>query len=124
MPMVSRSIATVCVVLVGLFGPIGELGAQGPPVVRGRLQRAAAPNVWYPVSGVVVTVVRGDGVRSTPAFSGPDGMYYVYNLPAGAYIIELWQPYTQRPFATYPINVRYMSNQYGSWFDVPPIWVP
>jgi len=28
--------------------------------------------------------------RSTPAYAGPDGMYYLYNVPPGFYYLEVW----------------------------------
>lgn len=54
--------------------------------VRGRLVRSNG----YPATGVAVTVVNQQIGRSSPAYAGPDGMYYLYNVPAGYYYLEVW----------------------------------
>jgi hypothetical protein len=79
-------------------------------MVRGRVQRD-----MYPVPYVSVTLISSNPAlgRSAPSVTGPDGMYYLYNVPPGQYILELWLggPSPVR----YPINVR------EPYTDIPPI---
>src|ERR1700709_1948638 len=83
--------------------------------VRGRLVRNS-PNGQYPAPGVQVTVLRPDIGRSGASFSGPDGMYYLYNIPPGPCVLEVW---VNNPPWTYNINVI---NQ--AFSDVVPLAVP
>lgn len=43
-----------------------------------------------PVAGITVTISDHKNYRSTPAQVGKDGMYYLYNIPAGQYYLEVW----------------------------------
>jgi hypothetical protein len=42
-----------------------------------------------PASGIAVTVNNASDGRSSPSFTGGDGMYY-FNLKAGTYTLEIW----------------------------------
>jgi len=87
-------------------------------MIRGRLFLMMPSGQTFPASGFAVTLRSPQMGRSTPAFSGPDGMYYL-NAPPGGYILEVWNsadpgslplqtaiqvgdPYTDIP----PIRVR------------------
>ena len=56
-------------------------------IVRGRIQR---PSMNAGVPGVPVTVWCPQLGRSSPVYSGPDGMYYIQNIPPGIYNLEIW----------------------------------
>ena len=58
--------------------------------VRGRLTRVAPNGQSFPAQGIAVTVYNPQLGRSSPAYSGPDGMYYLYNIPTGSYTLEVW----------------------------------
>jgi len=81
--------------------------------VRGRLVHANG----YPGAGIAVTVVNQQVGRSSPAYAGPDGMYYMYNIPAGSYYLEIWL-YPGAPSLVYQIQVG------EPYTDIPPIMVP
>ncbi len=57
--------------------------------LRGRLDRRAPNGAIYPAPGIAVTVYRRDLGRSSPSYSGADGMYYL-NVAAGRYPLEIW----------------------------------
>ena len=80
--------------------------------VRGRIVRS---NGNFPVPYVTVTLASPERGRSAPAVTGFDGMYYLYNVPPGPYVLELWLG--QRP-ATYPITVQ------DPVTDIPPLPFP
>ncbi len=98
---------------------------QGVAVIRGRLQRIVGPNgQWIPIGGLVVTLRDFRNIRSTPAFSGYDGMYYFYAVPPGEYTAEVWYQNAQAPFLMVPIRVAYLQTPNGPLFDIAPIIVP
>ncbi|MGP8250657.1 MAG: carboxypeptidase-like regulatory domain-containing protein [Terracidiphilus sp.] len=43
-----------------------------------------------PAANVTVTISDHKNYRSAPAHAGSDGMYYLYNIPAGQYYLEVW----------------------------------
>ncbi len=87
--------------------------------VRGRLDRVKPNGIRYAGAGVAVTVYSQAMGRSNPAYAGPDGMYYLFNVPAGAYYLEVWVSRDPRvPPRVYPISVA------EPYSDIPPIVVP
>jgi hypothetical protein len=54
--------------------------------VRGQVLRQNG----QPLAGVTVTISDHKSYRSVPAHSGNDGMYYLFNIPAGQYFLEVW----------------------------------
>ncbi len=60
-----------------------------PAMVRGRLDRTIAPGRQVPAPGIAVTIVSPQSGRTAPAYSGPDGMYYLH-VPPGNYTLEVW----------------------------------
>ena len=83
-------------------------------LVRGRLLRNNAP-----ASGVAVTVYAASFGRSTPAYSGGDGMYYINGVPPGGYYLEVWISRDPRVLpAVYQIQVN------EPYTDVSPLAVP
>lgn len=84
--------------------------------VRGRLDRTG-PYGLYPAAGVAVTLFNPQVGRSSPAYTGMDGMYFIFNVPPGNYNLEIW-PYPGSPPVVFPIVVR------DPGTDVPPIKIP
>ena len=89
--------------------------AEMASTVRGRLVRRT-PRGEFPAQGIPVSLNRNGG-RSGYAYSGPDGMYYLYNIPPGSYSLEVWV-YPNRPPLVFSINV----NEQG-YTDISPIAV-
>jgi hypothetical protein len=58
-----------------------------------------------PATGIAVTVHNASTGRSSPSFTGADGMYY-FNLKAGTYTLEIWtSKSSSTPAPTQTINV-------------------
>jgi hypothetical protein len=81
--------------------------------VRGRLTHANG----YPAAGVAVTVYNQAVGRSSPAYVGADGMYYLYNVPPGYYYLEVW-------INPGGVPVVYQIEIVEPYTDVRPIGVP
>jgi hypothetical protein len=77
-------------------------GVAGAANIRGRLERRT-PQGLVPAQGVPVTVFRSDIGRSAYSYSGYDGMYYISNIPDGAYTLEVWA-YPNSPPLTFTIR--------------------
>lgn len=43
-----------------------------------------------PAADITVTISDHKSFRSPPAHAGKDGMYYLFNIPAGQYFLEVW----------------------------------
>jgi hypothetical protein len=84
--------------------------------LRGRVLRAG-PYGAYTVSGIGVTVNSPSLGRSGAAYSGSDGMYYLY-VPPGAYTLEVWAVPGAAPMM-FSIAVPAVP-----YFDIAPIQVP
>lgn len=86
--------------------------------VRGRLDRQG-PYGIYPFSYVPVTLYSPIIRRTPPAYTGSDGMYYLYNIPPGDYTLEIWvQGFRYQPI-TY--RIRVFNQRYT---DIKPILMP
>src|SRR5262245_18670568 len=70
-----------------------SLGAEAQ-TVRGKIMRAT-PAGPYPAAYVSVTLYSVSMGRSMPAYTTPEGFYYLYNVPPGPYLLEIWT--SQRP---------------------------
>lgn len=57
--------------------------------LRGQIVRVYPNGARAVAGGIAVTVYNQELGRSSPAYSGPDGMYYL-NVPAGSYVLEVW----------------------------------
>ena len=86
--------------------------------VRGKLYRVNPQGQIFAAVGVRATVSRADLGRSGPSYSDPQGMYYLFNIPPGNYVLELWV-YPNRPPWAFQIVVP---NQ--PFTDIAPIHVP
>ena len=87
--------------------------------VRGLLLRRN-PQGSYPVAGIAVTVYAQQIGRSRAAYSGSDGMYYLYNIPGGAYYLEIWAHGYGNP----PIVFQIFVNDRQQFTDIAPVTVP
>lgn len=86
--------------------------------VRGRVDRKDGYGRIYPAVYVRVTLNNSQRGRSAPAYTGTDGMFYLHNVPAGSYNLEIWPDPNQGPLV-YTINV---SDQ--GITDIAPIVIP
>jgi hypothetical protein len=84
-------------------------------IVRGRLFRVINGGSFR-APGIALTVFSPQMGRSSPAYSGPDGMYYLYNIPPGVYTLEVWVPNSPM---SYQIQVDGQA-----YTDIAPIRVP
>jgi hypothetical protein len=89
--------------------------AASAATVRGRLVHAA--NQYAAAPGIAVTIYNQYVGRSSPAYSDVNGMYYLYNIPAGTYYLELWIHPGGNP-VVYPITVG------EPYTDIPQIPMP
>jgi hypothetical protein len=80
-------------------------------IVRGRLVRGKAA-----AAGIAVTVLNPQKIRTAASYSGADGMYYIPNVKAGSYTLEIWVN-RNKPL-NFPIQVREPQT------DVNPVNVP
>jgi hypothetical protein len=87
--------------------------------VRGLLLRRGPQGV-YPASGIAVTVYAQQMGRSQPGYSGSDGMYYLYNVPAGRYYLEIWA----HGFSSRPLVFEILITDQQQFTDVAPVTVP
>lgn len=59
-----------------------------------------------PATGIAVTLNNAQTGRSSPAFTGGSGMYYLTS-PAGQYTLEIWlSKQSKTPTASYPVTVK------------------
>jgi hypothetical protein len=69
-----------------------------------------------PATSITVTISDHKNYRSAPAQVGVDGMYYLYNIPAGQYYLEVWvNPKTPQ---IYQVTVKEPNT------DMPRVTVP
>lgn len=99
----------LCAFLIA--GSIGAFGAT----VRGRL---LCNGGQLPATGIAVTLINQQGARTTPFFTGGDGMFY-FTVPPGPYVLEIWlSRSTNMPTNTYNIFVSEPIT------DLPPLVMP
>jgi len=59
-----------------------------------------------PATGIAVTLSNAQTGRTSPAFTGGSGMYYLA-APAGQYTLEIWlSKQSKTPTVTYPATVQ------------------
>jgi hypothetical protein len=103
----TRKCFGVCLLLL-LFAQVSNAAS-----LRGRVIHAY-PGRVVGVPNLAVTVYSPTFGRSTPAYTGADGVFYLA-VPAGSYHLEIWVN-PQTPL-TYPINVG------EPGVDIPPITI-
>ena len=113
----NRHVRRLCLLLIFLVTMMATASAA---FLRGRLDRIDPHNgVRVAAGGVPVTVwSQATRARSSPATSGQDGMYYIYNVPAGVYYLEVWVNGLNGQPMVYQISVN------EPYSDVAPIVVP
>ena len=79
--------------------------------VRGKLMRGYAA-----AAGIAVTVLNAKKVRTAASYSAANGMYYIPNVKAGSYTLEVWVK-PNKPL-TFPIQVKEPES------DINPVQVP
>ena len=65
------------------FYVLGLPSVAQAATARGSIQR----NAGYPAGNMKVSL---RGVRTEPVYTDNDGKYYFKNIPAGEYILEIW----------------------------------
>lgn len=100
--------------LVALIAGSATLRAQTAvtTTVRGQLLHGGQ----FPAPGIQVTLYSVIYGRSSPAYTGADGMYYLNNVPLGDYALEVW---IATPPVAYPVRVSA-----APYFDIARIPVP
>jgi len=86
-------------------------------IVRGKLYRLSRQNNQTPVAGIGVRLNHAQRGPSAIAYSGSDGLYYLYNVPPGKYVLEVLVPNSQ----PLKYNVEAKEQKYT---DIAPIRVP
>lgn len=84
--------------------------------VRGRLD-GYGPYGLYPAQRVAVTLFSPTFGRTTPAYSDYQGMYYIYNVPPGQHVLEVWANEAQ------PLTFNIFVNPNQLVTDITPIRV-
>jgi hypothetical protein len=88
-------------------------------ILRGRLVRMVG-GIQYPAPYLPVTILGALG-ESTPSYTGPDGMYYIYNVPPGEYTLRIWSDGFRAPTAAFPLHFTLPDRYY---FDIIPLIAP
>lgn len=101
-----------CLFLLAIVSISSAASAQ---TVRGYLSRWT-PHGPYPAGYVAVTLYSPQMGRSAPAYSTQEGFYFLYNVPPGQYVLEVWAyqvPMTSRVMVlNQPVT------------NIPPITIP
>ena len=77
--------------LLAVMGLV-SLDAAGA-TLRGHVQRQTSYGI-VAAGYVKVTLRTVSGGRSSPAYTDPQGNYFIYNVPAGSYVLEVWNGQT------------------------------
>ena len=112
--MIRRSVLFRAVSLslfLGLFLVLAGVSARAASV-RGQVLHQNGK----PATGIAVTLSDHKNFRSARASVGSDGMYYLSNIPAGEYYLEVWVD--QKSPTVYQVKVSEPST------DMPRVTVP
>jgi hypothetical protein len=102
--------------LLFLFVFIAQASAYAS-TVRGMLFRRDGYGTAYAAPYVGVSLYNSQQGRSSLAYSGTDGMYYLYNVPPGDYSLQIWlAPNRPVVYTIRVLNVPYV--------DIAPIQIP
>ena len=94
-----------------------QSAVAGSSIVRGKLFRVTPQGQSYPAGGLAVSVTNQKYGRSSMVYTGADGMFYLYNIPSGAFTLEVWTAKNQA--LRFPIQVHEKP-----YTDINPIKVP
>jgi hypothetical protein len=100
-------------ILILIYGSTASAYAGN---VRGMLYRRDGYGRTYPAPYIRVTLNHPQYGRTSPADTGPDGMYYFYNMPPGGYWLEVWLAEGPLVF-TVQVYDQPLT-------DIPPVQVP
>jgi hypothetical protein len=106
----SKLIVSMFLMVLALSG-IGQAAT-----VRGRVDHVSPGGQRTSMAGVAVTVLRPGMSRSAPVYTDANGMYYLQNVPAGTYDLEVW---TSRDPRVPPTKFRIQVGE--PYTDVPPV---
>jgi hypothetical protein len=115
-PSLKRSLAFGMKSLLILALIYGSAASAYAGNIRGMLYRRASDGRTYPAPYVRVTLNHAQYGRSSPADTGPDGMYYFYNVQPGDYWLEVWVG--SKPLV---FTIRVYNQPLT---DIPPIQIP
>lgn len=91
-------------------------GIAQAATVRGRVDHVAPNGQRVSMAGVAVTISRPGIGRSAPVYTDGNGMYYLQNVPAGTYDLEIW---TSRDPRVPPTKFRIQVGE--PYTDGPPV---
>ena len=101
------------IAIIALVAIVGASQTARAANVRGKLLRGKVG-----AAGIAVTLLNPQTkVRTSPAYSGSDGMYYITNVKAGNYVLEVWGK-GNKITSTFNIPVKEPES------DINPIYVP
>lgn len=110
LPFINTLRLTVCLMMVLL----GFTASGKAATVRGRVDHISANHQRTVMAGIAVTVFRAGSGRSAPIYTDRNGMYYLQNIPAGTYSLEIWVYGRSQPLV-YRIHVN------EPYTDIPPV---
>jgi hypothetical protein len=93
--MKTRAVILITIVMSGFWF---ASSSDAQTTVRGQLLRSDQS----PAPGIQVTLYSAPSGRSLPAYTGNDGMYYLYNVPFGDFYLEVW---VSNPPQAYPVQI-------------------
>ncbi len=99
--------------LLALLTTLALATSAQAQTVRGQVLRAT-PAGTYPAPYMSVTLYSDRMGRSAPAYTTPEGIYYLYNVPPGQYVLEVWAAKT-------PTTVKVVVPQNRAWTDIAPV---
>jgi hypothetical protein len=82
-----EALAKFCLLVTVMAASSATVSAA---TVRGRVGCAVQGGRQGAVNGKYVTVFNANIGRSKQASVGADGMFYLYNIPANSYVLEVW----------------------------------
>jgi hypothetical protein len=103
--------------IVVFVSVLAQSALAGGSTVRGKLFRMTPQGQSYPAGGLGVSVTNQKYGRSSMVYTGADGMFYLYNIPPGAFTLEVWTGKNQA--LQFPIQVHEKP-----YTDISPIKVP
>jgi len=87
--------------LITLFILLANLNANAQ-TVRGQLLRKTPSGQYFPASYIAVNLLSQQRGKSAIAYSSPDGIFILYNVPPGQYILQISSPNNKKSF---PVSV-------------------
>lgn len=95
--MKTRAVIFITIVIATIWFAPSSHGQT--TTVRGQVVRMDGTT---PVANIPVDLMTNAGARSVPSITGANGMYYLYNIPAGDYHLEVWMGSSPN---VYPVRI-------------------